>query len=85
MTVKWGGSHPWVVAVHPDASPPLLSSYVCKRLPKLIVILRPPKDLDVLLMYQQRPCHVNHPIIVILRPPKDLAVPPFDEAFANTG
>jgi hypothetical protein len=49
-----------------------LSSYVCKRRPKLIVILRPPKDLAVLPCINKGICHVNHPIIVIPRPPRDL-------------
>ena len=41
MTVKRGGSHPWVVAVHPARPTPIN------------VILRPPKDLVVRLPAQE--------------------------------
>ncbi len=46
---KDGGGRPRDVQQQPrdDSLPFLLSSYVCKRPPKLNVILRPPKDLAV--------------------------------------
>jgi hypothetical protein len=50
---KKGGRHPMFAQVPKidcqlEAFTPSLSSYVCRRRPKLIVILRPPKDLAVL-------------------------------------
>jgi hypothetical protein len=86
MTVKVGCCHPRVLAsscsiiyqqrLMPRQPPQSLSSYVCKRPPNLIVVLRPPKDLAVLPCINKGLCHVNHPFFVILRPPKDLAVLP---------